>query len=90
VRSCDQLLQRSHGLWTFLELQGVEPTNNIAVDAVFSAGVRALCQLVIQRKIRDLPSNSRCVQPWDIWQFLEEVWISHHCGGVMTSSLHDP
>jgi hypothetical protein len=24
------------GLWTFLEIEGVEPTNNSTVDAVFS------------------------------------------------------
>ncbi|MFZ0407184.1 MAG: transposase [Cyanobium sp.] len=43
VRTCDQLLQRSGGLWTFLEVQGIEPTNN--------AAERALRQSVIQHKI---------------------------------------
>jgi hypothetical protein len=62
VRTCQLLLKVADGLWTFLEIEGIEPTNNAAVDAVFSAGVRALRQLVIQRKIRDLPSNSHGVQ----------------------------
>ena len=62
VRTCDQLLQRSDGLWTFLEIQGGEPTNNAAVDEVLSAGVRALRPAVIHRKIRDWPSNSRGIQ----------------------------
>ncbi|NDC14631.1 MAG: hypothetical protein EBZ76_05465 [Synechococcaceae bacterium WB9_2_170] len=43
VRTCQQLLQRSHALWTFLETRGIEPTNN--------AAERALRQSVIQRKI---------------------------------------
>ena len=62
VRTCQLLLKMADGLWTFLEIEGVEPTNNSSVDAVFSAGVRALRQSVIQRKIRDLPSNSHGVQ----------------------------
>ncbi|MCP9899416.1 transposase [Cyanobium sp. Cruz CV13-4-11] len=62
VRTCHKLLQRKEALWTFLETHGVEPTNNAAVDEVFSAGVRALRQSVIQRKIRDMPSNSHGVQ----------------------------
>ena len=62
VRTCQLLLKMADGLWTFLEIEGVEPTNNSTVDAVFSAGVRDLRQSVIQRKIRDLPSNSHGVQ----------------------------
>lgn len=30
ARTCDQLLQRFNGLWTFLEVHGVEHTNNAA------------------------------------------------------------
>ena len=30
MRTCDQLLQRLNGLWTFLEVHGVEHTNNAA------------------------------------------------------------
>jgi transposase len=62
VRTCQLLLKMADGLWTFLEIEGVEPTNNSTVDAVFSAEVRDLRQSVIQRKIRDLPSNSHGVQ----------------------------
>jgi transposase len=43
VRTCHKLLQRKEALWTFLEIHGVEPTNNTAE--------RALRQSVIQRKI---------------------------------------
>ena len=43
MRTCQQLLQRKEALWTFLEIQGVEPTN--------SAAKRALSQSVIRRKI---------------------------------------
>ena len=37
----------SGGQQKFLEIKGIEPTNNAAVDAVFSAGVRALRHSVI-------------------------------------------
>jgi hypothetical protein len=62
VRTCQQLANQKQALWTFLEHPGIEPTNNAAVDEVFSAGVRALRPAVIQRKITGLPSNSRGVQ----------------------------
>jgi transposase len=92
VRTCRQLLQRKEALWTFLEIQGVEPTNN--------AAERALRQAVIQRKIshglqsaKGAIGRSRLLrvtttlrkQGRDIWQFLEQAWIAHHRGGVMPS-----
>ena len=43
VRTYQQLQMVSGGLWTVLENEGIEPTNN--------AAVRALRQSVIQRKI---------------------------------------
>lgn len=43
VRTCQHLLQRQQALWTFLDDDGVEPTNNGAE--------RALRPAVIQRKI---------------------------------------
>ena len=94
VRTCQQVLQRSDALWTFLEIQGVEPTNN--------AAERALRQSVIQRKIsHGVQSTSGAIcrsrlltvtttlrqQGRDIWQFLEQAWIAHHRGGVMPSLL---
>ena len=42
VRTCHQILQVTDPLWTFLEIEGIEPTNN--------AAERALQQSVIQRK----------------------------------------
>ena len=102
VRTCRQILQLADGLWTFLETQGIEPTNN--------AAERALRQSVIQRRITGLPSNSRGVQSRqgaicrsrlltvttslrqqgrDVWTFLEQAWIAHHRGGLMPSLLPD-
>jgi transposase len=97
VRTCRQLLQRREALWTFLEIHGVEPTNN--------AAERALRQSVIQRKISHGVQSaggaicrSRLLtvtttlrqQGRDIWQFLEQAWIAHHRSGVMPSLLPDP
>jgi len=51
VCTCHKLLKQKEALWIFLEIQGIEPINNAAVESVFSVGVRALRQSVIQRKI---------------------------------------
>jgi len=97
VRTCHKLLQHKEALWTFLEIHGVEPTNN--------AAERALRQSVIQRKISlGVQSSSGAIcrsrlltvtttlrqQGRDTWQFLEQAWIAHHRGGVMPSLLPDP
>ncbi len=97
MRTCQQLLKVANGLWTFLEIEGIEPTNN--------AAERALRQSVIQRKIshgvqsrQGAICRSRLLtvattlreQGRDVWQFLEQVWIAHHRGGVMPSLLPDP
>ncbi|WP_396122331.1 transposase [Cyanobium sp. ATX 6A2] len=58
VRTCLQILQLADGLWTFLETEGIEPTNN--------AAERALRQSVIQRKIQSwlpVPPGSDLPQP---------------------------
>jgi len=96
VRTCQQLLKVADGLWTFLEIEGIEPTNN--------AAERALRQSVIQRKIsHGVQSASGAVcrsrlltvtttlrqQGRDIWGFMEQAWIAHHRGGVMPSVLPD-
>jgi transposase len=96
VRTCQQLHSVAAGLWTFLEIKGIEPTNN--------AAERALRQSVIQRKIsHGVQSRQggicRCrllsvtttlrQQGRDVWQFLEQAWIAHHRGGVMPSLLPD-
>ena len=97
VRTCQQLQKVTGGLWTFLEIEGIEPTNN--------AAERALRQSVIQRKIsQGVQSASGAVcrsrlltvtttlrqQGRDVWEFLEQAWIAHHRGGVMPSLLSNP
>ena len=78
------------GLWTFLEIEGIEPTNNTAE--------RSLRQAVIQRKIShgvQSPQDAICCsslltvtttlrqQKRDIWQYLQQAWIVHHQGGLL-------
>ena len=97
VRTAQQILQMADALWTFLEIRGIEPTNN--------AAERALRQSVIQRKIshgvqsrQGAICRSRLLtvttslrqQGRDVWKFLEQAWIAHHRGGVMPSLLPDP
>ena len=97
VRTCQQLQKVTGGLWTFLEDEGIEPTNN--------AAERALRQSVIQRKINHgVQSASGAVcrsrlltvttslrqQGRNVWEFLKQAWVAHHRGGVMPSLLPDP
>jgi transposase len=97
VRTCRKLLKVRGALWTFLEIEGIEPTNN--------AAERALRQSVIQRKIshgvqsrQGAICRSRLLtvttslrqQGRDVWQFLEQAWIAHHRDGVMPSLLPEP
>ncbi|QPN65277.1 IS66 family transposase [Synechococcus sp. CBW1006] len=97
VRTCQQLQKVTGGLWTFLENEGIEPTNN--------AAERALRQSVIQRKIsQGVQSRQGAIcrsrlltvtttlrqQGRDVWEFLEQAWIAHHRDGVMPSLLSDP
>jgi len=97
VGTCRQILKMADGLWTFLEIEGIEPTNN--------AAERALRQSVIQRRIshgvqsrQGAICRSRLLtvtttlrqQGRDVWPFLEQAWVAHHRGGVMPSLLPDP
>jgi hypothetical protein len=97
VGTCKKLLQVADGLWTFLMIQGIEPTNN--------AAERALRQSVIQRKIshgvqsrQGAICRSRLLtvtttlrqQGRDVWQFLEQAWVAHHRGGEIPSLPGDP
>jgi transposase len=97
VGTCKKLLAVADGLWTFLTIQGIEPTNN--------AAERALRQSVIQRKIshgvqsrQGAICRSRLLtvtttlrqQGRDVWQFLEQAWVAHHRGGEIPSLPGDP
>jgi hypothetical protein len=58
VRTAQQILQLADGLWAFMEMEGIEPTNN--------AAERDLRQSVIQRKIRSwrpFPPGGNVPQP---------------------------
>jgi transposase len=94
VRTCQKLLTVADALWTFLETEGIEPTNN--------AAERALRPAVIQRKVSHgvqsrqggicrsrllTVTTSLRQQGRDVWTFLEQAWIAHHRGGVMPSLL---
>ena len=97
VRTCQQLLKVANGLWSFLENEGIEPTNNAAeltlrqsviqrkishVDQSRQGAICRSCLLTVTTTLRQLGR--------DVWQFLEQAWIAHHRGGVMPSLLPDP
>ncbi len=96
VRTCRQILPVADGLWTFLEIQRIEPKNN--------AAERALHQSVIQRKIsHNVQSHQGAIcrsrrltvtpnlrqQGQNLWGFLEQAWIAHDRAGEIPSLLPD-
>ena len=96
VRTCQQLLQVADGLWTFLKIAGVEPTNNAAeraprqsvIQRKISHGVQSASGAICRSRLLTVTTTLR-QQGRDIWEFLEQAWIAHHRGGVMPSLLPD-
>jgi hypothetical protein len=94
VRTCQQLLQRQQALWTFLDHDDVEPTNNGAERALrpaviqrkISYGVQsktgALCRIRLLTVCTSLQQQGR-----DLWGFLEQAWMAHRHGGEMPSMI---
>jgi len=96
VRTCRQLLQRPEALWTFLEQEGIEPTNNAAERALrdsviqrrISHGVQSRQGAICRSRLLTVTTSLR-QQGRDAWAFLEQAWIAHHRGGLMPSLLPD-
>ena len=92
-----QLLKVANGLLTFLEIEGIEPTNNAAEGALrqsviqrkISHGVQSRQGAICRSRLLTVTTSLR-QQSRDVWQFLEQAWIAHHHGGVMPSLLPDP
>lgn len=97
VRTCQQLLQVADGLWTFLKIEGIEPTNNAAERALrpsviqrkISHGVQSRQGAICRSRLLTVTTSLR-QQGRDVWEFLEQAWTAHHRGGVMPSLLPDP
>ncbi|CAK6688803.1 IS66 family transposase ISCysp4 [Synechococcus sp. CBW1107] len=97
VGTCRQLLQVADGLWTFLEIKGIEPTNNAAERALrhsviqrkISHGVQSRQGAICRSRLLTVTTSLR-QQGRDIWQFLEQALIAHHRGGEMPSLLPNP
>ncbi|MFM9100603.1 MAG: IS66 family transposase, partial [Cyanobium sp.] len=97
VRTCQKLLKVTGALWTFLEIQGIEPTNNAAERALrpaviqrkVSHGVQSANGAICRARLLTVTTTLR-QQGRDVWDFLEQAWIAHHHGGVMPSLLPDP
>ncbi|QPN71316.1 IS66 family transposase [Synechococcus sp. CBW1108] len=97
VRTCQQLQKVTDGLWTFLENEGIEPTNNAAerarrqsvIQRKISHGVQSASGAICRSRLLTVTTTLR-QQGRDVWEFLEQAWISHHRGGVMPSLLSDP
>ena len=96
VRTCQKLLKVADALWTFLETEGIEPTNNAAERALrpaviqrkVSHGVQSANGAICRARLLTVTTTLR-QQGRDVWQFLEQAWIAHHHGGVMPSLLPD-
>ena len=96
VRTCQKLLKVADALWTFLETEGIEPTNNAAdrslrpavIQRKVSHGVQSANGAICRARLLTVTTTLR-QQGRDVWQFLEQAWIAHHHGGVMPSLLPD-
>ena len=84
-------------MWTFLEIEGIEPTTNPAERALsqsliqhkISHGVQSASGAFCRSRLLTVTTTFR-QQGRDVWQFLEQAWIDHHHGGAMPSLLPDP
>jgi len=91
------MLQQKEALWTFPEIQGIEPTINAAewalgpavIQRKISHGVQSRQGAICRGRLLTVTTTLR-QQGRDVWPFLEQVWIAHHRGGVMPSLLPDP
>ena len=94
VRTCQHLLQRQQALWTFLDHDDVEPTNNGAERALRPAVIQRKISYGVQSKTGALcrtrlltVCTSLRQQGRDVWEFLEQAWIAHRHGGEMPSMI---
>jgi hypothetical protein len=84
-------------LWRFLEMEGIEPTNNAAEPALrqsviqrkISHGVQSRQGAICRSRLLTVTTTLR-QQGRDVRAFLEQAWIAHHRGGVMPSLLPHP
>ena len=91
------MLQQKEALWTFPEIQGIEPTINAAewalgpavIQRKISHGVQSATGALCLSRLLTVNTTLRR-QGRAIWPFLELAWIAHHRGGVMPSVLPDP
>jgi transposase len=96
VRTCRQLVQRKEALWTFLETPGIEPTNNAAERALrpacihrkVSHGVQSASGAICRSRLLTVTATLR-QQGRDMWEFMEQAWVTHRLGGEMPSLLPD-
>ena len=94
--ACRQLLQCREALWTFLVIQGVEPTTNAAEPALRqwviqgknSHGIQSASVAICCNQLLTVTTTLR-QQGREIWPFLEQAWITQHRGGVMPSLVQD-
>lgn len=97
VGTCRRLLPVADGLWTFLKIKGIEPTNNAAERALrqsviqrkISHGVQSRQGAICRRRLLTVTTTLR-QQGRDVWPFLEQAWVAYHRGGEMPSLLPDP
>ena len=77
VRTCQKLLKVADALWTFLETEGIEPTNNAAERALrpavtqrkVSHGVQSANGAICRARLLTVTTTLR-QQGRDVWQFL--------------------
>jgi transposase len=94
ARKCRKILQALPHFWTFLEQEGVEPTNNAAEQALRHAVIWRKCcygtqsekgSRFVERVLTVVATCRR--QERDVWQFLTEACIAYRQQSIMPSLL---
>ena len=78
MRTCHKLLKQKEAIWTFLEIQGIEPTNNVAertlrqsvIKRKISQGVQSRQGVICRSRLLTVTTTLRQLG-WDVWQFVE-------------------
>jgi transposase len=94
VRTCHKLVQRQHALWTILDPDGEEPTNNGAERALRPAVIQPKISNGVQSKTGAHCRTSLLTvrtsfrqQGRNVREFLKQAWIAHSHGGERPSLL---
>lgn len=78
MRTCEQILRVVDSL-----------LHQSVIQRKISHGVQSRQGAICHSRLLTVATSLR-QQGRDMWGLLEQAWIAHHCGGMMSSLLPDP